>query len=253
MQSLSPRQQSILNRIIESHIDTAQPVASRFITELYHDLYRNSYSPATVRHEMGLLEQMGYLTHPHTSAGRLPTDLGYRYYVDHSLQWERLPNDFSQQVARDLQDAEETDVFTERALSILSNFSKEVSVVVILDSRNRPRLFLQGSTHLLEKPEFQDLKKIRDLFRVFEEKKSLAEWITQRPSQPDVAVTIGRENGQEALQDCSLVSADFFANGKKMGTLALIGARRMKYARTFPLVSHMSRILAGIIERMEND
>ncbi|MBI4711029.1 MAG: hypothetical protein HY767_00985, partial [Candidatus Omnitrophica bacterium] len=80
METLSLRQNDILRGVIETHIETTQPVGSRSIAEKY----AISFSPATIRHEMGALEEMGYLTHPHTSSGRLPTDHGYRYYLDHT-------------------------------------------------------------------------------------------------------------------------------------------------------------------------
>jgi len=89
METLSERQAIILQRLVDAHIQYAQPVGSRLLTERF-DM---GYSPATVRHEMGYLEEMGYLTHPHTSSGRVPTDLGFRYYVDHSLFEEAVSLD----------------------------------------------------------------------------------------------------------------------------------------------------------------
>jgi len=82
MADLSPRQQTILGLVVKHYIATAQPVGSRTLLESYVDL---QVSSATIRNEMAVLEELGYLTHPHTSAGRVPTDKGYRYFVERLL------------------------------------------------------------------------------------------------------------------------------------------------------------------------
>ena len=80
--NLSPRKKMILKSIIDAHIDAGEPVGSKYLTQ-YKQL---SYSSATIRNEMAELEALGYLEHPYTSAGRVPSDLGYRFYVDALLQ-----------------------------------------------------------------------------------------------------------------------------------------------------------------------
>src|SRR6266576_6751 len=75
---LTPREQRILEAIVHVYITTVEPVASRTISRGY----RMALSPATIRHVMGRLEELGYLSQPHISAGRIPTDKGYRFYVD---------------------------------------------------------------------------------------------------------------------------------------------------------------------------
>src|SRR5919106_4273767 len=90
---LTPREQRILKAIVHVYITTVEPVASRRISRRY----RMDISPATIRHVMGRLEELGYLSQPHTSAGRIPTDKGYRFYVNSLLQVPNLPKE---QVAR---------------------------------------------------------------------------------------------------------------------------------------------------------
>ncbi len=79
---LNPRQQQILLAIIKEYIDTAEPVGSRTIARKY----KLGVSPATIRNEMADLEEMGFIEQPHTSAGRVPSERGYRYYVDYLMQ-----------------------------------------------------------------------------------------------------------------------------------------------------------------------
>lgn len=80
------RRNKILTAIIETYINTAEQVSSRYIAKNYNF----GLSPATIRNEMAELEEKGYLTHPHTSAGRIPTDEGYRYYIDELLKLQKL-------------------------------------------------------------------------------------------------------------------------------------------------------------------
>lgn len=83
---LSSRKQQVLMAIIQDYISTAEPVGSRTIARKY----KLGVSPATIRNEMADLEEMGLIEQPHTSAGRIPSDLGYRYYVDNLMQREEL-------------------------------------------------------------------------------------------------------------------------------------------------------------------
>ncbi len=87
MESLTLRQQSILSLVIQQYIDSAMPVSSKSILEAGGLIV----SSATIRNEMAVLEDLGYLTHPHTSAGRMPTDKGYRYFVERLIGDVELP------------------------------------------------------------------------------------------------------------------------------------------------------------------
>ncbi len=251
MSELSTRQQSILNRIVETHIETAQPVGSRSITDLYTDLYRSFYSPATVRAEMGLLEDKGYLTHPHTSAGRLPTDLGYRYYVDHSLKQESPAEDVMRQISKELSQAENQD-FAEEASRILSQLSGEVSLIVVSDSaRRKYRVFIQGTSSILEKPEFQDIKKARPVFRGLEEKAAIMEGLLGHSRESEVSIKIGGENSSEAFHECSVISTKCQIGGS-WSAVAVVGPRRMRYAKTVPLVALMGRMMLTLLNERED-
>ena len=79
----------ILGLVVQEYVRTATPVASENLVQQY----RLSISPATVRNELAALEEMGLLTHPHTSAGRIPTDRGYRYFIEHLMEWQPLPSE----------------------------------------------------------------------------------------------------------------------------------------------------------------
>src|SRR3954447_6933893 len=84
---LSQRQELILRLVVDAHLDTARPVPSKEVAERPEV----EWGPSTVRAELAALEAAGYLTHPHTSAGRVPTDPGYRHYVDLMVESGRVP------------------------------------------------------------------------------------------------------------------------------------------------------------------
>ena len=253
LKMLSPRQESILNRVVDTHIQTAQPVGSQCITDLFQDLYRSCYSSATVRHEMGSLEEMGYLTHPHISAGRIPTDQGYRYYVDHSLKEETLPRDLLRGVEAELEQsaAEGFADLAEQVSTVLSNLTGEVSVFIQGSEAKNFRVFVQGSSRILDKPEFQNVGKIQLLLKALEEKNSLAEWLSESTAESGVSINIGRENRPEVFRSCALVSTRCFVRGDFSGTVAVLGPQRMQYSRAVAIVAQVSRILARILDLEE--
>ena len=253
MDTLTSRQQSILNRVVDTHIETAQPVGSQSITQMYRKQYNASFSPATVRFEMGVLEEIGYLTHPHTSSGRVPTDLGYRYYVDHCLQQEEVPHSiFGDLKARGHGGFEGIEFLVENAGKILSKMTDEVCLILIEDissgfeAPRRKKLFLQGTATLLHKPEFQDVDKVRALIEVLEEKTRITDWLGSQTPERGVNVRIGRENNLEALRDCALISVSYAIAGENGGAVAVLGPRRMHYSRALPLVSQMAKRMERI-------
>jgi heat-inducible transcriptional repressor len=248
MKPLSPRQQAILTRVVDMHVESAQPVGSRQITELYTELYKRSYSSATVRYEMGTLEDLGYLTHPHTSAGRIPTDLGYRYYVDHSLQQEMPAADTLRQISKELTEAaQEIDDLGEKVSTILSMLSAHVGIVMVPeDKKERSKCYVQGSSRLLDQPEFQDMTAVKPLLKMFEDRRGLQQCFKGQDSQP-VTITIGEENGNPVLRNCSVIAGRYRLEDGQTGTLALVGPRRMRYSRMVPLIIQMGRMIESVL------
>jgi heat-inducible transcriptional repressor len=126
MHDLTERQQTILQLLIRDYIETAQPVGSKRLVERFHlDL-----SPATVRNEMAALTEMGYLRQPHTSAGRVPAEDGYRVFVGGMMHKAELPASVQNTISRQFFQAP-TDVeqWMTLAASVLANQSQGVSVI----------------------------------------------------------------------------------------------------------------------------
>jgi len=125
-EELTDREKLILRSIIQQFILTASPVGSRYITKKY-DI---GFSPATVRNIMADLEESGFIGHPHTSAGRIPTDKGYRFYVDSLMEIQKIRNSEKGIINKNLNVEQiETDEILRLTTLILSNITKQLACV----------------------------------------------------------------------------------------------------------------------------
>ena len=149
--TLDDRKKRILDAIVRDYLHTAEPVGSRTIWRAYMP----DLSPATIRNEMADLEAMGFIVQPHTSAGRVPTDIGYRYYVDHLMKLRQLTakeediiNEGMKQIRSDVEEA------LHQTLKTLSHLVEYASVIATLD--NKTRVYSSGFSHMLRQPEFSE-------------------------------------------------------------------------------------------------
>src|SRR5512135_2267664 len=125
-QELTPRQQQILNVIIHSYVASAAPISSKALLESAGI----NVSSATVRNDMAVLEELGYLTHPHTSAGRIPTDKGYRYFVERLLGDVELPTDEKNTIRHQFHQAKlEMSQWMQLAAAVLARSARGASFV----------------------------------------------------------------------------------------------------------------------------
>ena len=133
---LTERRQKLLQFIIDEYVSTAQPVGSNALVEKY----RLPISSATIRNEMAQLEEEGYIAQPHTSAGRVPTDRGYRHYVEALMREDRLPEELQQTIRHQFhQAARELEEWARLAAAILAGNLQNAAVVTTPHSPE-PRL-----------------------------------------------------------------------------------------------------------------
>ncbi|CUS79761.1 heat-inducible transcriptional repressor HrcA [Candidatus Kryptobacter tengchongensis] len=121
---LTPREKMILNCIVQEFIMTATPVGSRYLVKKYN----LNISPATVRNVMADLEDLGYLWHPHASAGRIPTDKGYRFYVDNLLEVKDLSPDEKEVIKNVVKDKSELEEILRHISKLIGKISKQLSI-----------------------------------------------------------------------------------------------------------------------------
>jgi heat-inducible transcriptional repressor len=124
--SLNERERQVLEAVIETYVATAEPAGSRTISRRFG----LSLSPATIRNTMSDLEEKGYLYHPHTSAGRIPTDLAYRVYVDSLMHLRQVSPSDAHQIREELSERNAVDRILERAAQVLGVLTKELGVAV---------------------------------------------------------------------------------------------------------------------------
>jgi len=217
------RRQKILEAIIESFIEHALPVGSKHLTESYNF----QVSSATIRNEMAALEREGYITQPHTSAGRVPTNRAYRMLVNQLKAQKSL----NEQVHRDLLQIRKQ-YYLKKAkeklydtVSILAMATDNVSFATI-PAKNR--YFYIGISNILRKPEFMtEPEKVTKVVEILEN--DLTNVLSDMDITDDGAIYIGEENLLPEFQSCSLMALPYSYEGFE-GIMGILGSTRMNYA-----------------------
>lgn len=239
----STRKKEILAAIIETYLKTAQPVSSEVLSRSCGV----ELSSASVRHVMSELEDMGYLTHPHTSAGRIPTDEGYRYYINVLMRKKQMVGEEVGYIDRiyDLKVKELDDLLRETS-RILSDFTHYASLVYFDDTGEK--VYFEGMRHILDHPEFSDLRRAQMVFELLEKKEELLELIGRNFSDQTI-VYIGKECECRHMEYCSVVVSRYDDTEEHQGRLALVGPKRMAYDRVIPLMDYLCEVIERNIER----
>ncbi len=236
------RRRVILEVAINKYIKEALPVASEDIASDF-DL-----SSATIRNIFAELEESGYLTHPYTSGGRIPTDRGYRYYVDFLIsQMALLDNEKERIVKEYTKEIKQLEDALEETSEVISTITHYAGIVSFLEWQDR--FFYKGISHILEQPEFQDFEKIRILIKIIEDKQRLLE-IINRDFTERVKVYIGHELGCPEMESCSLVVSSYRLKNRPSGRLAVLGPVRMEYKHIIPTLEYISQVLTEVLENI---
>lgn len=239
MGKLTSRQESLLASLIREYVKTAEPVGSASLASSS----RFDVSPATVRNELAELEAAGYIAQPHTSAGRVPTEKGFRHYI---ARMQDVKNDGATDTgvadvslrskgARTHVRYSSEEMVREVARR-LAEASEEVAIVA-LDPR---RLYYTGIAYLFSQPEFQEGDLIVRFSEVMDELDRFAARLLAR-AEEDIVVLIGRETpfGTGA----GMVLARYGSRGTSSGLLGLVGPVRMDYDRNVLLVQSARELL----------
>ncbi len=235
------RRLEILRAIVEEYVQTQEPVGSKAIAE-NHAL---GISPATIRNEMAVLEEQGLITQPHTSAGRIPTDRGYRIFVDKLATVKPLSNAERRAIETFLDGSNDLDDLVKRSAKLLSDITKQVAVVkypIIGDSQGREMMAISGTAHLARSGDGTDLSSILE---ALEEQVVLLRLLND--AHPTVHVTIGSEQQDANLQTTSLVTVGYGFENTSVGALGVLGPTRMDYAGSISAVSAVARYVGRFI------
>lgn len=238
---MKDRQQKILRAIIQHFTETAEPVGSNTILVSYNF----NVSPATIRNDMAYLEKEGLLFQPHTSAGRVPTDMGYRLYVDEIADYEK-----ARQVAHERLNTIRQQFQVHKAkqkifdaVTILSQATSNVSFATL----NNQRTFYLGIANVLKQPEFAaDPRLASQVFEVLEDSNNFLNLLHSLELQDKKPkIYIGEENLIEQIKSCSIIVTNYEFDGNQ-GYMGILGPTRMNY----PL---NTVVLEEVRDLLEND
>ncbi|MBN1643451.1 MAG: heat-inducible transcription repressor HrcA [Dehalococcoidales bacterium] len=332
--TLSPRTDFVLKSIVEQYIARALPVPSQSIM----DNYRMDVSSATIRNEMMRLKKDGYILQPHTSAGSVPSDKGYRYYVETltdvrlPINQQRMINHLFHQVETRLEE------WARLTATLLSNLSQNMAIVTTARASNcvfkhlelvsiqdstalivlvlegavvrqqlvtfdqtisqtelaavsskfnsafnglgKPQIsgritglseleksiancilnimssedevghegpYLDGMQFIFNQPEFSSPHQAVALMELTEHKNLLSVIMANNLAGDGVHVFIGKENKSEAIQDYSLVVSRYGLPGEAIGSIAILGPKRMHYVRSIASVDYLAEVLSGLV------
>lgn len=236
---LSDRQKNILSVVVKDYTETAIPVGSKTLVEKYHfDL-----STATIRNEMNELEESGYLFQPHTSAGRIPTDKGYRFFVEKIMPDRELSKQEQKKLQAELLKITAKNTRLERtAAKLLSSLSGNLAITGVID---KDEFYDFGMGELMDEPEFREMD---DLCRLAETLDFIDERVDQlvgKLKDNEVKIFIGKENPIKEISNCSMMVTPYRTKSGEKGILALIGPKRMRYAKNKSLIQYMKKLLGS--------
>ncbi|MBI2464285.1 DeoR family transcriptional regulator [Candidatus Peregrinibacteria bacterium] len=235
---MDERKQEIFHAIVRHFIQTATPVGSNTILVSY----KLSVSPATIRNDMVFLEHEGLLYQPHTSAGRIPTDLGYRMYVNNIQKEERIREKVQKDIHRLLAfyRTHKAKEHIYDAVGLLADSSNNVSFATLPD---QSRTFYLGLSHILKQPEFRENPMMASqVVEVFEHNNNFLSTLHTLDITDDVKIFIGKENIIEKIQSCSLIVSQYNFEGHK-GFIGILGPTRMNYAYCTVALEEIKKIL----------
>ncbi|OGL95238.1 hypothetical protein A2348_02880 [Candidatus Uhrbacteria bacterium RIFOXYB12_FULL_58_10] len=228
---LEPRQEAILKCIVDEFIRHAEPVGSRLVAEAYGQV-----SPATIRNDMVALEDAGYIAQPHTSAGRVPTEKAYVYYLQHFVEARREDAEPQKRVRDAVRDMDDNDDGVRSLARTLVDLSGEMALVAI-DPR---RSYYCGVANLFDKPDFGELSVVRELSRFLDRFDDVVGEVFDRVAA-EPQVLIGSEN--PFGKDMSAVMIKCRLPNGRIGILGILGPMRMDYERNIGLMEDIRDIL----------
>lgn len=245
--SITNRQKEILFAIIEEYAEMAAPVGSVTLAKLF------GVSSATIRAEMAKLEEAGYLVQPHTSAGRVPTDSGYRLYVN-SLSEEmnntkprednpaRLLSGGDDRSARAIElriNAQERADFAIRgAVDSLVELTGNLGLATIGD-----QLYLAGMSRLFTQPEFMDTARVQSVAKLLD---NLEPWLREAAPGEPLNIFIGQENPIGKTSGVSLIISKFRSPYSDKSYIGVLGPTRQNYGRVMSLVRRAGKMLEEV-------
>lgn len=234
---MTDRQAKILATIIEQYAEVAAPVGSVMLAKIFN------VSSATIRNEMVELERAGYIKQPHTSAGRIPTDKGYRFYVNNIREDQQLPTQQavrnSKAIATRVSGSGEPVLAIKSAVDSLVQLTHNLGIATIGN-----QLYVAGYSNLFGQPEFLDPIQSREVARLLD---NLEPWLREVSPNEALNVYIGTENPIGRSADVSLIISKYRSPYSDHSYIGVLGPTRQSYRSVMGLVEQTGRTLEAIL------
>lgn len=236
---ITERQKQILCQIIEDYAETAAPVGSMTMAKLF------GVSPATIRAEMARLETLGLIAQPHTSAGRIPTDAGYRFYVNNL---ENNVNNATVEpgvdrgvhaLARRVSSQSQADAAIRGAVDILVELTGNLGLATI-----GGQLYLSGISRLFNQPEFVDTGRVQAVAKLLD---NLEPWLREAAPGEALNIFIGQENPIGRNSNVSLIISKFRSPYSDRSYIGVLGPTRQNYLKVMSLVKYAGNMLEEVL------
>jgi transcriptional regulator of heat shock response len=246
VKKLTDRKQTILQAIIRDYLETAEPVGSRHISRKY----KLDLSPATIRNEMADLEEEEYIRQPYTSAGRIPSDKGYRYYVDNIMRERPLTQKEEALIKKACRaKSQDIDFIAHQTLSAISSLTHYAAVMTVVEESGAGKVYHYGISNIVTQPEFSDISHVKQILNVFEKENFLNMILREYSSRNEVTIKIGSENRHKEIRDCSVVVSTYGEEAHEMGSIGLIGPTRMFYNKSTSIINYIAHELSELVCR----
>lgn len=234
---MTERQAQILAAIIEQYAEIAAPVGSVMLAKLF------GVSSATIRSEMVRLEELGFIMQPHTSAGRAPTDKGYRFYVNQLTEQNEQPLELDRG-ARAIETRVSThtnraDRAIRSAVDSLVDLTHNLGLATIGDE-----LYMNGIGNLFSQPEFLQGNHVQGVARLLD---NLEPWLREAAPNEPLNVFIGSENPIGKSSNVSLIISRFRSPYSDRSYIGVLGPTRQSYGRVMRLVRHAGAMLEEVL------
>ncbi|OGE82721.1 MAG: hypothetical protein A3B10_01690 [Candidatus Doudnabacteria bacterium RIFCSPLOWO2_01_FULL_44_21] len=232
------RQQKILAAIVKDYSETANPVGSKELVEKYHF----KESSATIRNDMAVLEKAGFIFQPHKSAGRIPTDRGYRFFVNELMRRFELSERERKLLRHELSKLQLQHEQLGRSISnLLAQVSGSAAFALLPNESSAT-----GLSHIIGDPEFADSKTMKQVAELLENIDDIKKTVNSKQKTEITAeAIIGGESPIPVPKNLSLVVSNVRLRDGKKGVIGIIGPKRMAYAKNLSIINYLAKLISG--------
>ena len=241
---MTERQAKILYAIVEQYAEVAAPVGSVLLAKTF------GVSSATIRAEMARLEETGFIEQPYTSAGRIPTDKGYRFYVNavtdlsqKSIEAGEKPSGTVNRNARAIdvrvKNTGRSSLTIRSAVDSLVDITHNLSIATIGD-----QLYMSGISYLFSQPEFTNGDAVQEVAKLLD---NLEPWLQEASPNEPLSVYIGAENPIGKTSGCSLIISKYRSPYSDRSYIGVVGPTRQSYKQVMGLVRHTGQLLERVL------